>query len=384
MTVPYIHADWSTFKTGIYGQPLSDVVELLIEENRNGAFELQMQYPVDGAYASLIATDAIISSSPSMGASPEPFRVYSITRDIVGLITVHARHIVYDLDGCIIEPFSVTTLDRLPNALNTHYNSLFGEFEVVISGYTSPDHITIDYTTLVPKTLWSILGDLCSVLRGYGCELSYQWDSYYAKEVITLNKARGTDNKAIIAYGYNLLSMRGSIDNESVYTAIYPYYYRWIFGQPVEYVELPEKTISTGAAGRTRILPVSFSSEFSDPPTDAQLRSAANSYVAQSDWSVHNDVSLDFVPLQNTTDFENAPNQAISLCDRVTVSADVIGVTLASKVIRTVYNPLINKYAEITVGTKTDDLADTIVNIERDLNNIEDQARFAAYNGGVS
>ena len=379
-TIPQIFDSWSTFLGSRYGTMLSDCVSLLVEENRNGAFDLELKYPLNGENVSMLTVDAIISTVPSQGKSAEPFRVYKIERDIQGLVTASAHHIVYDMDGCIIPPFTATTLDELITALNTHLNNAFTEFRVQRTGYTTP--YSFDFATLVPKTLWNILGDVCAKLK---CELSYGYDSANQREIIYLNKDRGTTSRAVIAYGYNLLSMRGAIDNEGVYTAIYPYYYRWIFGQPVEYVELPEKTLSTGATSpRTRILPVSLASEFGDVPTVAELRAAANQFIASTDWTVKNDVSFDFVPLQNTTEYEGIPDQVISLCDTVTVSADYIGVNLQAKVIRTVYNPLTDKYDEMTIGTKTDDVADTIVTIEKQIGDIEKQGRYSAYNGGVS
>lgn len=379
-TIPQIFDSWTSFRNSKYGTMLPDCISLLVEENRNGAFDLVLKYPLNGTNVSMLTTDAIISTVPSQGASAEPFRIYKIERDIQGLVTASAHHIVYDMDGCIIPPFTATTLTELINALNTHLNNDFSEFQVRQTGYTSP--YSFDFTTLVPKTLWSILGDVCAKLK---CELSYVYFSGTQREVIYLNKERGITSRAVVAYGYNLLSMQGAMDNEDVYTAIYPYYYRWIFGQPVEYLELPEKTLSTGASSpRTRILPVSMSNEFGDVPTVAQLRAAANQFIASTDWTVKNDVSFDFVPLQNTTEYEGIPDQVINLCDTVTVSADYIGVTLQAKVIRTVYNPLTDKYDAMTIGTKTDDVADTIVSMEKQIGDIEKQGRYSAYNGGVS
>ena len=130
-------------------------------------------------------------------------------------------------------------------------------------------------------------------------------------------------------------------------------------------VTLPEETIATGATtSRTRVLPVDLSSEFEDVPTEADLRAKANEYVASVDWNAVESCSVDFVPLQNTTEYEhNIDEQSLGLCDTVTVSAEVIGVTTTAKVTRTVYNQMTEKYDGMTVGTIVKNIADTIAGL---------------------
>ena len=44
---------------------LTDCVSCVVTEERNGAFELEMAYPVDGAFYTSIAVDAIIKAKPN-------------------------------------------------------------------------------------------------------------------------------------------------------------------------------------------------------------------------------------------------------------------------------------------------------------------------------
>ena len=47
---------------------LTDCVSCVVTEERNGAFELEMAYPVDGAFYTFIVVDAIIKAKPSLPA----------------------------------------------------------------------------------------------------------------------------------------------------------------------------------------------------------------------------------------------------------------------------------------------------------------------------
>ena len=55
---------------------LSDVISCVVTEERNGIFELEMQYPTNGIHFSEISDDCIIYSKPSPFRIPEPFRIY--------------------------------------------------------------------------------------------------------------------------------------------------------------------------------------------------------------------------------------------------------------------------------------------------------------------
>ena len=59
---------------------LSDAVSCVVTEERNGAFELEMTYPVDGVHFDKIVHSAIILAKPSARRSAQAFRIYSITK----------------------------------------------------------------------------------------------------------------------------------------------------------------------------------------------------------------------------------------------------------------------------------------------------------------
>ena len=67
----------TTFTTNGRGR-LSDAISCYVEEKRNGSYELEMVYPVDGIHFSDITHSCIITAKPADGKDKQPFRIYRI------------------------------------------------------------------------------------------------------------------------------------------------------------------------------------------------------------------------------------------------------------------------------------------------------------------
>lgn len=362
MIYPYMYASYADLKSGDGSYKLPDVISIAVTEERNGSFDLEMQYMYNGTNADQLVCEAFIMAIPQRGQAEEPFRIYEVTTPITGVISVKAHHISYDLDGAVLQPFSETGIANILSEINTQLTSLGFDFELVNNGITFTSQFSITY----PQSAASVIGSgEHSLIADFGAEISYSWDAVNQKEVVTFNASRGTVSLATVAYGYNLLTLDASTNSDAVYSAIYPYYKRTENGVTT-LVTLTEQTVATGATTtRTRVLLVDLTDQFETTPSEAELRTAANDYVASIDWNAVESCTVDFVPLQNTTDFaDNIGDQSISLCDIVTVSADLIGVQRSAQVVRTVYNQMTEKYDLMTVGTIPANIADTIASLE--------------------
>ena len=84
---------------------LSDAISCTVTEERNGMYELEMQYPVSGSHYGEITNRAILFCKPDPYRGPQPFRIYRILKPISGRVTVYAQHISYDLSGVTVSPF---------------------------------------------------------------------------------------------------------------------------------------------------------------------------------------------------------------------------------------------------------------------------------------
>ena len=78
--IPILYPATETeFETNGLGA-LSDVSSCVVTEERNGSYELEMQYPVSGRHYSDIALDTIIYAQPADGKDPQPFQIYKISK----------------------------------------------------------------------------------------------------------------------------------------------------------------------------------------------------------------------------------------------------------------------------------------------------------------
>lgn len=93
--------DFSTFGIGV----LADTISCLVTEERNGAYELTLKYPLNGSLYGEIKKERIIKAKPNDLSDPQAFRIYRITIPINGIITIYAEHISYDLINIGVIPF---------------------------------------------------------------------------------------------------------------------------------------------------------------------------------------------------------------------------------------------------------------------------------------
>ena len=93
--IPVLYPSTETLFTtnGLGGLP--DAISCVVTEQRNtqGGYYLEMEYPIDGLHYDLLAPERIIYAAPSMGNTPQPFRISRITRPINGIVHIEAPHI---------------------------------------------------------------------------------------------------------------------------------------------------------------------------------------------------------------------------------------------------------------------------------------------------
>lgn len=355
--IPKICSSWADYKQNLYRHPLPDVIDIAITENLNGSFDLEMTYPIDGQFADELNIDLfnsgywpIIGAVPRKGGKEEPFRIYETKRTIDGLIAVKAHHIVYDTDGFVIEPFSVTGISAVVSALNTHWQNDGIEFVVQNNGIV--DSTTV-FESQVPASLFSLIGKVASV---FGAELSYEYDSFTSRVLIKFNAARGTVKSTVVGYGVNLVDASIDVNNDGVYSYVYVYAKQENDDGTVTVVS--NYNTVPGLIGRTRALIVDVSDYYDGLPTAGDL--LADFYKFRIDGAAQKKTAVvDFVPLEDTT--EGYGDSSIGLGDTVSVNADPIGLNMSAKVVQTVFNPLSEKYNSVSVGSVETTIADTIV-----------------------
>lgn len=328
---------------------LPDATSCVVTEERNGAYELEMQYPINGIAYSSITARRIIFCRPNPYEREQPFRIYKIFKPINGIVTVYAQHISYDLKGIPLSPF---TAENILTAMQGFTTYAVGDQPFT---FTTDKTTTANFAVTVPSSARSMLGGTDgSLLDVYGGE--YVFDRY----IVALKAARGEDHGVEIRYGKNLTDVTQEENISKVATGVYPY---WKSMTDDTLVMLPEKTLAApGTYTFSHVVPLDLSTEWDEAPTEEQLRARAQKYMEDNAIGVPEvSISVSFQPLADTVEYKDlAPLEEVRLCDTVTVIYPELGVSATAKVIRCVYNVLLGRYDKIDIGDARTTLADTI------------------------
>ena len=109
--------------------------------------------------------------------------------------------------------------------------------------------------------------------------------------------------------------------------------------------------------------------DFSEKPTISELRSAAEKYVKSNNIGVPIvSLSVSFAQLEKTEEYKNLKLlERVSLFDTVNVEFPALKVSATAKAVKIVYNVLLDRVENITLGSVRSNLADTIVQQQQQL-----------------
>ena len=365
MTPRYYAADSEIKGNGVGA--LRDALYCTVTEERNGSYELEMGYPVSGKHYSELTLRGLICAKPNPYSEEQYFRVYKISRPINGQVIISAQHISYDLCGIPVAPYTAGTaaqaLDRLKSQATVECPF---EFWTDLS-------TTADFAATLPSSLRSLLGGIDgSILDVYGGE--YEWDNYTVK----LHSERGTDRGVSIRYGKNLTDLTQEENCTNVYTGVYPY---WVdgAGAVTQISTGPVVDVPDSQYNFVRILLLDLSQDYTEQPTDEQLKQSALSYIKANKIGVPKvNLKLSYAQLEQTVEYKGkALLERVGLCDTVHVVFERLGVDATAKVIKTTYNVLLDRYDRVELGTPRSNLASTIVGIEKTTKTEVDKTKSA-------
>ncbi len=334
---------------------LTDAITCVVEEERNGSYELKMQYPVSGQHYGDMEIRYQIVTSAFKGSGKQAFRIYKISKPLNGVVTVYARHISYDLKSIVVSPFTGTTcaqaLSNLKTAMQVNNDFTFWTNKTT----------TANFSLKHPETARNILGGKSgSILDVYGTG-DYEFDNYAVK----LWLHRGSDKGVTIRYGKNLTDVKATMDSGDVYTTIVPYWVsqdgsETVYGTPV-YSEH-----ETEVPGFSTVA-MDFSSDFTEKPTVSQLMTRAAQYLEEnSPWEISENLTVSFVALADTEEYKDiASLETVNLCDTVHVYHPKLGITATAKVVRTKWDSLRERYDEIELGTPKTTLSQAIAPVTK-------------------
>lgn len=331
---------------------LRDTISAVVVEERNGLYELDFEYPVDGANFDLIRVGRIIGVTHDESDDIEPFDIVSYTRPINGIVTFHCTHISYRLSYHTVTGSNVNSL---ADALTLLGNSTPANPFTFQTDKTSSTGYLASADGL-PKSVRSIMGGIeGSILDAYGGE----WE--FNNFVCTLHSARGQYRNFTVRYGVNMLDYNEEYGIEGTYSSCVPYWTDGTNKVVGDVVDSGSPTIT----GRGECVPLDVSDklEVSDStlPTKAQVNAAGLAVMQEQNTSIPSQtIKVEFARLQDLGHPELANLQVCKLCDTIRVIFPSNNATGNFKIVKTEWDVLRDRYESMELGELSTTLAEAL------------------------
>lgn len=329
---------------------LRDCISCIVSEERNGIYECDFEYPIDGANYDLIQVGRIIGVTHDETGDVQPFDIVSYTKPIDGVVSFHCTHISYRLSFYTIR--STTAKNSLAEAFAQITAS--ARPAVPFSFWT--DKTSTGFCAAlntIPNSVRQVLGGIeGSILDAYGGE--YEWDKWTVK----LWAYRGQMRDFSIRYGVNMLDYNEEYDTSACYSSCRPY---WTDGTNTVVGDVQTSSGST-ITGRDQCVPLDVSDKFESQPTKAQVEAMGLSVMnAQNPTVPAQNITVSFVRLQDMGEFADYQNLLqCRLCDTINVIFPDFNSSGQFKIVKTTWNVLTGKYESMELGSLSTSLSEAL------------------------
>ena len=276
MIILYEHTETSFTSNGL--GCLNDALTCNVKEELNGNYELEMEYPVNGIHYSDIALRRIVLTKPNSYDQAQPFRIYSISKPINGIVTINAEHISYDMSGYPVKGAVEHYAWYVKEVFNHIRNNSVYSFPFKFSSDITEEKKEINLSK--PRSARSYLGTEEGLLSLFGGE--WEFDRFKA----ILHKQRGTNRGVSIEYGKNLIDVTQDEKCSEMYTAVYPFYYKEDDG--LQYLD--DNVVPIISSSYVKTLTLDLTSEFEEMPTQDALRAKTKEYIKKNKFDFNNNM----------------------------------------------------------------------------------------------
>lgn len=332
---------------------LRDCISCVVTEERNGIYECDFEYPIDGVNYDRIQLGRIIGVEHDESTDIQPFDIVGYSRPINGIVTFHCTHISYRQCAMTV---SGTNKQSLADAFTwlgtaTPTNPFTYWTDKTSTGFlASADGI--------PHSVRQVLGGMeGSILDAYGGE--YEWDTWTVK----LWASRGEVKPFSIRYGVNLTDYSEEVDYSDTYTSVIPYW----SGQDTNGNDVIVKGSKQTASypsfnGMDRCIPLDVTDKFENKPTVAQVESAGLSYInTNQTYMPSQNITVDFLRLSESAEYAQFKSlQSCKLCDSINVYFPMYNMEGQFKIVKTEYDVLQERYSKLELGTLSTSLAEAL------------------------
>lgn len=337
---------------------LRDCVSCIVTEERNGIYECDFEYPITGANYDKITLGRIIGVTHEESDDMQPFDIVSYSRPINGVVTFHAVHISYRQSKMVTYASNVNSL---ADAFDTFDTVFFPDNPLGQDAGGNPftymtDKFSTGYCSAfdgIPKTIRSLLGGVeGSILDTYGGE--YEWDKWFVR----LHSSRGEQQNFSIRYGVNMTDFQDNTDYSESFNSCVPYWTKddvTIIGNEVLSGQ------STAGVG-DKCVPLNLSEKFEEQPTTSQLQAMAADLMSSSrTYLPSQNITVNFVRLQDeagSSQFDAL--MRCKLCDSIKVIFPNYNLSAYYKIVKTVWNVLLDRYDEMELGNLSTTLSQAL------------------------
>lgn len=329
---------------------LRDCISCIVTEERNGIYECDFEYPINGAHYEDIQIGRIIAVTHDDSNDIQPFDIVSFEKPIDGIVTFHCTHISYRMSYMSIR--SSVSRNNLADVF-THI-STYAQPTCPFTFWTNKT--STGYCAALqsaPCTVRQVLGGSeGSILDSYGGE--YEWDKWTVK----LWANRGQFRDFTIRYGVNMLEYNEEYDSSECYSSCRPY---WTDGTTTVIGD-KQTSGSLPPSGREQCIPLDLSEKFENAPTKAEVEAMAVSVMNSSNPTIPTqNITVSFVRLQDMGEFSDYKNLLdCKLCDTIKVIFLDFNSSGTFKIVRTTWDVLKDRYEEMELGDLSTSLSEAL------------------------
>ncbi|WP_125772007.1 phage tail spike protein [Companilactobacillus furfuricola] len=349
--------DFTTQGIGV----LTDCIKVEVTNEFNELPELSLTYLSTGDIAGELKKGRIIVADAGENYLKQRFRIDDVKKSIDNKIEVTATHILNDLNyntlkqninASAVTP--VAAFNLLKSSLEQPEPSL-----VMKSNITTSTNIDWPMTVITDakKALGGAKGSLLQMFKG-----EYLFDN----NTINYQSKIGKKTGKVIQYGKDLIQVRQEENISETYSAIKPFT-KTGYGDDEKIVYLPERIIKINADKfeKLRIQTKDFSQD--KIKTVDQLRARTNKYISDNKIGIPK-VTLNF-EMEDIKDDLGFVDE-LSMGDEVTVYFANLNIDTTARVIKTVWDGLLNRYKTVSIGDKPTTTSDYQTEQNNHINSI--------------
>lgn len=324
---------------------LIDCLDCKVTEERNGIYELTLQYPIHGQHADELKERRILKVKPNFTDNNQLFRIYKVGKVLNDKFTVYARHISYDLSGYYITSGTASTLANACELLEANATRWTITTDLSRNGA---------FTVTAPSSVRSWFGGKEGSLLDVYKAGEWKYDNFTCKLT-----HRGVDRGVEVKYAKNLLSLNQEIDSSNMITGVIAYW-----KDSTNNAQVVSPLVSTGVKlDVPNIYVLDCSDKYESKPDAQALQNDATQYIGSHLVNIaKQNLTFDFLQISTL-------NDRVDLCDWITVKYDDFGIDVKAQCISATWDVLKDRYDSIEIGEPKTNITNTIISVEKSSQN---------------